>query len=113
MTQIQVEECEDKITIVVKGHSGYAPRGEDIVCAGISTLSFTLLRVVRDSEVDFVEYGQSDGFMWLSFPLTDDLRAIAHAICAGYKLLSEKYPENVSLRFLPKGGEILLDNMQQ
>lgn len=113
MTQIQVEENEDKFTIVVKGHSGYAPCGKDIVCAGISTLSFTLLRAVSERELDFVEYVQSDGFMWLSFPLTDDLRIVAHAICAGYQLLAEKYPENVSLRFLPKGGEILLDNMQQ
>lgn len=113
MTQIQVEESEDKFTIVIKGHSGYAPIGKDIVCAGISTLSFTLLRAVSERELEFVEYEQGDGFMWLSFSLTDDLRAVSHAICSGYKLLTEKYPENVSLRFLPKGGEILFDNMQQ
>lgn len=113
MTQIQIEESEDKFKIVVNGHSGYGPRGKDIVCAGISTLSFTLLCAVSEKEFDFVEYEQSDGFMWLSFPLDDDLRAVVRAICAGYQLLAEKYPKNVSLKFLPKGGEILLDNMQQ
>lgn len=44
MTEIKVEKRQGKIVKVdVSGHTGYAERGEDIVCAGISTLVQTAL----------------------------------------------------------------------
>ena len=34
----------------VRGHAGYAPKGEDIVCAGVSTLWGTLLAALDAEE---------------------------------------------------------------
>lgn len=44
MIEINILESDRNIVkIDVKGHSGYADAGEDIVCASISTLIFTLI----------------------------------------------------------------------
>ena len=38
---IQVRVREHKLT--VSGHAGYAPKGQDIVCAAVSSLTLTLI----------------------------------------------------------------------
>ena len=35
------------IHMVMKGHSGAAPKGEDLVCAGATTLAYTLAQAVE------------------------------------------------------------------
>lgn len=43
-------------SIEVKGHAGYAPAGQDIVCAAVSILYETLKRVlVQPMEAEFTE----------------------------------------------------------
>lgn len=42
------------------GHSGYAPRGKDIVCAGISTLYGTLVACGGHADGDVVRGGKKD-----------------------------------------------------
>ena len=39
---INIEYCPASYTIKAKGHAGYAPQGEDIVCAAASSLILTL-----------------------------------------------------------------------
>lgn len=45
MTEVQVRRAPDGtvIELRVKGHTGYAEQGEDIVCAGVSALVVTCL----------------------------------------------------------------------
>ena len=40
MTHITVDIKERILRVTIKGHTGYAKKGEDIVCAGISPLAF-------------------------------------------------------------------------
>lgn len=40
MIQVRVRENQ----ISVHGHAGYAPRGQDIVCAAVSALTLTLIQ---------------------------------------------------------------------
>lgn len=44
MTQIKIEYSEDGyMNICIKGHANYAPKGKDIVCAGISAIANTAM----------------------------------------------------------------------
>lgn len=43
---IAVEQKKNTITIL--GHAGYAPMGQDIVCAAVSTLAQTLIASLED-----------------------------------------------------------------
>lgn len=45
-----------EITISVKGHAGYADHGDDIVCAGVSTLMNTTILGLEAIEKEFPEY---------------------------------------------------------
>ena len=49
MTRITYQYSDDSFALDVYGHSGYAPAGDDIVCAGISALVQTL--AIRADEI--------------------------------------------------------------
>ena len=78
----------------VKGHAGYGLQGSDVVCAGVSTLVFTLLhelirldvphrRLMRPGLVEIEAMGGKPQF---------------DTVAAGLLILSENYPENVEFK---------------
>ena len=74
-----------KKTLSVHGHSGYAPRGRDIVCAGVSTLVYTLINsteCVIDGETVTVK---GNG-------------VILDAVVCGLNMIAEKFPENLLVK---------------
>ncbi len=87
-------------TIRIKGHSGYAPLMEDIVCAGVSTLAYTLIARLKDIKAwDFDMKDKQDG-MTISCVCTNYDRDINEAInfaMTGFKLLGSHYPKNVKV----------------
>lgn len=85
--------------VSVKGHSGYAEEGSDIVCAGISALVITtdqalctLVGIVP------IEHGGEDGFAEILLPdaLTDQQMEQAQllfgALQLGLQGIAEQYP---------------------
>lgn len=56
---IVVNVCEDRIKI--SGHAGYAETGKDIVCAGVTALTQTLIKSMADLTEDKIEYEVSPG----------------------------------------------------
>ncbi len=43
MIEIRISDC----CVTAKGHAGFAPEGQDIVCAGVSALLYTAGRYLR------------------------------------------------------------------
>ena len=93
----------------VFGHAGYAPRGQDIVCAGASMLMETLVYVLADcDEAECCAYNEPTGPR-VSVKLTGsifptDLTAMEFAK-TGLALLAERYPENIHYEDKSKDGE--------
>ncbi|MEG0228779.1 MAG: ribosomal-processing cysteine protease Prp, partial [Lachnospiraceae bacterium] len=56
---IAVNVRNDEIT--VSGHAGYAPQGQDIVCAAVTALTQTLIKAIQDLTADKIEYSISPG----------------------------------------------------
>lgn len=53
MTEISFKKNEDgSFEYVAQGHSGYAEPGEDIICAAVSILSYTLAQIVSVMEIN-------------------------------------------------------------
>ena len=46
MTRIEYDA--DELHMLIRGHAGSAPPGQDLVCAGVSTLSFALVNAALD-----------------------------------------------------------------
>ena len=89
----------------VKGHSGFASQGEDIVCAAITSairLVDTTMNDVLGLEVS-VKAKQKDASITLKLPASlggtneSTCQALLTGIMVHFVELSEEYPENISV----------------
>ena len=88
----------------IKGHSGYAEEGSDIVCAGISALAITtenaLCQLVKLSPT---ERGGEDGFLEVLLPekMTEaqmhDAQLLMNTLHIGLENIAQAYPDYVRL----------------
>lgn len=89
-----------KLTMRAEGHAGYAPAGQDIVCAAVSCLMQTLAySVAEDEHTSSCIYQGKDGPVVSvetgnSVLMQDKFELVAD----GLTLLAEQYPENVSFK---------------
>ena len=105
MTEITVQEYYDRHLFIAQGHAGFCKKGEDIVCAAVSALSFTLLEAVRRAEEEqrlkIVREVVNDGYMCIeaqSFSFAQErVDEIFDTVTVGLLMLAEKYPEYVSV----------------
>ena len=61
MIKINININKDEITI--KGHSGYAEEGSDIVCASVSSICITTVNALLSIDEDCIEYIEKDGYL--------------------------------------------------
>lgn len=103
MTRVFYRERYDRTLIIVEGHSGFGEYGGDIVCAGISTLVFTLVNAIADEEcydrLKLVRNIVRDGYVCLEFEAFDfakeRISGMVDAVITGFLMLAERYPKNL------------------
>ena len=82
------------------GHADYNP-GNDVVCAGISSLAYALAGTLRNiDDVSFVRFDIRDGVHVEIEPFTDEIqRTIADTVfktcIIGLKQIEIKYPDHI------------------
>lgn len=94
MTEVSMREEEGLYELLVEGHSNYAENGNDIVCAGISTLaqSFALY---------CMEYAKIESLCIRSGYLSIRARECKEAYKMaeiGIKEMAKSYPENIFIK---------------
>ncbi len=105
MTTVTYRDYYGKNLIIAEGHSNSAPKGQDLVCAGISCLVYTLLNTLADEEassrIKFVRNIVRDGYVCLEFEIfdfaRDRVKGIVDGFMTGLYMLSESYPQNVKI----------------
>ena len=102
MTKIEYNRQDLKVTI--KGHSGYAEQGKDIVCASISSLAYALGKYVdkayREGKAYFkptikLDEGDAEISITIRGTFEYETRLVFDAMCEGFKLIANTYPDNV------------------
>lgn len=94
MHLIEVSVRKDKIT--VSGHAGYAAAGKDIVCAGVTALTMSLVRSLSDLTEDKIEYEISPGRVDIYYgDLSEAGKLLVDSFFIGICLIAEEYPDNV------------------
>ena len=88
--------------ICLEGHAGYDSIGKDIVCAGVSTLVYTAIFAMKESDFyDFMEEKVEPGKVRISYQITEGREKEAGVqldmLEKGLLLLSCRYPQNVQL----------------
>ena len=89
-----------KLTMRAEGHAGYAPAGQDIVCAAVSCLMQTLAySAAEDEHTSSCIYQGKEGPV-VSVEAGDSvlMRDKFELVADGLDLLAEQYPENVSFK---------------
>ena len=95
----------DTFTLDVTGHAEHGEKGEDIVCAAISTLFYTLAEALYDirhmMEGDIV-FSDEDGNGHISCEPKAEFEAnvslVFWTILKGFELVSKNYEKNVCLK---------------
>ena len=95
----------ETLELEIKGHANHGKKGEDIVCAAISTLFYTLGEVLNQS-AEMLEcepiFKDEEGKGTLSCKPKEEYRgniALTYrAILIGFELVASNYPKNVTFK---------------
>ena len=93
MITIIYDEAGQDMSLQASGHAGYAPKGQDIVCAAVSTLMQSLAYSVDNGTVTCDPGGESILRVQASRSL--DTLAKFELVTDGLMLLAQQYPANV------------------
>ena len=111
---ITVTYRQEKLGITIKGHAKYDEKGKDIVCAGVSTLFYTLcnslLKAPRTwfkKEPEMADSLTSDtGVSHIKCTPAEGYEAYVilmyETVLTGLDLLATTYPDNVTLKVMRK-----------
>ncbi len=85
--------------IEISGHAGYAEPGKDIVCAGVTALTQTLIQSIDDLTDDEIEYRISPGKVEVEYRnLSEKSKTLVDSFFVGICLIAEEFPEYVKVR---------------
>ena len=109
MICIRITEREDGLELSAHGHAGYAPRGQDVVCAGVSALIYGFIaylegllpiateKAARDG-TPRLEVEDKDDVLWVRTYGMDGADTAGLAVIrAGLGLIASCYPSFVML----------------
>ena len=98
------------------GHAGFAPAGQDIVCAGASTLMQALVYLLAGEENAHADaWEEPDGprlAVQADAPCAAWVQGAFELAKAGFTLLAERYPENVRFADVSRRGEKSMMDLQ-
>ena len=98
------------------GHAGYAPAGQDIVCAGASTLMQALVYLLAGEE-----NARSDAWdepegprlaVAAQAPVAPWVQGAFELAKAGFALLAERYPDNLRFADVSRSGQQSMMDLQ-
>ena len=105
MIEISHSVSDGKHILTIMGHAGFSQHGTDIVCAGVSALTYALLQTLCDAD----SKGELHQFAYLfnngvasifAFPKDCSkirIDAAVDTVMTGYHMIASAYPENVRL----------------
>ena len=88
---------EDSAEFTVKGHSGSAEAGRDIVCAAVSSASLMAANTVTEILGTDAEAEAEDGYMFFRVSGSKAAADIVKGLKLHLELLSEQYPDFVKV----------------
>ena len=85
--------------IAVSGHAEYAPQGQDIVCAAVSTLVQTLSASIMELTEDVAQGCEMPGkSILITKHLSDEkTKLLIDAFLVGVNMIADTYPDHVRI----------------
>ena len=94
---VRISTNEKNMAVKAQGHSGYRPKGQDIVCSAVSILLYSyaaeLLRLGAKPDI------RDDGDVFEIRPGTGKgCRPAYDTVITGLRLLADEYPQHVCIK---------------
>lgn len=84
--------------INVSGHANYGYDGYDIVCAGVTALTQTLVKSIEDLTDDKIEYEISTGKADIYYEnLSGKAKTLVDSFFIGICMIADEFPDNVRI----------------
>lgn len=84
--------------IEISGHAGYAETGKDIVCAGVTALTQTLIRALEGLTKDKIEYEISPGRAGMHYgDLSEEGKLLVDSFFIGVCQIADEFPDHVRI----------------
>lgn len=84
--------------ITIDGHAGYAEAGKDIVCAGVTALTESLIDSIESLTEDTIQYNISPGRVDIHFKnLSEDGKLLVDSFFLGICGIAQDFPEHVKI----------------
>lgn len=102
MIYASYERDGDLHNLSVTGHAKYSPKGQDIVCAGVSAIVYALIGWLENNAEDttFASIDENNGEVALSVE-GDERVATAFSMAAiGIEAISVTYPAHVNIEIV-------------
>lgn len=101
MIKIIIKTDEDKIIgYNVFGHANFAPKGKDIVCSAVSSITQTALLGLKELLKKDIEFEQDNGLLRVQISNPDkDSNLVLETMLLGLKEIEKIYPKNVLLKY--------------
>lgn len=104
MIRVNYERSGNRHRLSVKGHAGYSDHGNDIVCAGVSSLSYALLGYLHHAGCDIAEAKADSGDLQIDCAGDGLIAGAFDMAMVGYLQISKKYPQHVEVYIASTGG---------
>ena len=97
MIEILTERLSDNFKVKISGHAMYS-KGEDIVCAAVSALFYSLIAALeKDRKVSLIKSRAHKGCGEISFKGGGESRGAYKMAVEGFSAIARQYPDNVSI----------------
>ena len=90
----------------VAGHAGYASEGNDIVCAAVSAVSWTLLGFLHNAgdDIEELSQGADSGRVVVICKGNERIDTVFEMALIGYLQIEKQYPTFVEVHTAASGG---------
>ena len=94
MISVAVSDCE----VIVSGHAGYAPPGNDIICAAVSALTQSLASSLEALTEDKTNTEIDTGYVRIEYEnLSEPGRLLVDSFFIGICGIIDEYPEYIRI----------------
>ncbi|MCQ2792610.1 MAG: ribosomal-processing cysteine protease Prp [Bacilli bacterium] len=93
-----IEVSYSKRKIEIKGHANYAPKGNDIVCAAVSSLLTTAINSLKGFKKSEIRIKGGEATIDIKHKVDRDDQTRLEMLITGLKLISKKYPKYIKIK---------------
>lgn len=92
--------------LIIQGHAGYSDAGNDIVCAGVSAIAYTLLGFLdnHSDDIESISAQVKSGDLCIRCSGGEKVRLAYDMALIGIQQIAMKYPRHVQVTIYPAMG---------